>query len=107
LLHYKRGCRICRVYQRHPVISIQTWHNKEWGTNMGQSHSRTSPTERPPKELLLSVYTQIQEGSSGKASDQPIVCRFCGNNQIMSVSRGGEPNFEEFNLSSLYRMSHN
>jgi hypothetical protein len=46
--------------------------DKEWGTNMGQSHSPTSLTAQSPKELLVSVYTQIQEGSSG-ASDQPIV----------------------------------
>jgi hypothetical protein len=43
--------------------------DKEWGTNMGQSHSPTSLTERSPKELLLSVYMQIQEASSGKARD--------------------------------------
>jgi hypothetical protein len=47
--------------------------DKEWGTNMGQSHSPTSLTAQSPKELLVSVYTQIQEVSSGKASDQPIV----------------------------------
>jgi hypothetical protein len=33
------------------------------------------------------------------------IVSFHGDNQIMSVSRGGKPNFEEFNLSSLYRMS--
>jgi hypothetical protein len=38
-------------------------------TNMGQLHSPTSLMEGSPKELLLSVYTQIQEGSSGKAGD--------------------------------------
>jgi hypothetical protein len=27
------------------------------------------------------------------------------NDQIMSASRGGKPDFEEFNLSSLYQMS--
>jgi hypothetical protein len=31
------------------------------------------------------------------------IISFCGNDQIMSVSRGGEPDFEEFNLSSLYQ----
>jgi hypothetical protein len=56
---------------------VQTWQDKEWGTNMGRSHSPTSLTEQSPKELLLSVYTQIQEGSSGKASDGPMVCRHC------------------------------
>jgi hypothetical protein len=34
------------------------------------------------------------------------IVSFRGDDRIMSVSRGGEPNFEEFNLSSLYRMSH-
>jgi hypothetical protein len=33
------------------------------------------------------------------------ILSFRGNNQIMSVSRGGEPNFEEFKVSSLYQMS--
>jgi hypothetical protein len=33
------------------------------------------------------------------------IVSFHGNDQIMSVSRHGEPNFEEFNLSSLFRMS--
>jgi hypothetical protein len=33
------------------------------------------------------------------------IVSFHGNDRIMSVSRGGEHNFEEFNLSSLYRMS--
>jgi hypothetical protein len=33
------------------------------------------------------------------------IVSFCGDNQIMSVSRGGKPDFEEFNLSSLYQMS--
>jgi hypothetical protein len=47
------------------------WQDKEWGTNMGRSHSPTSPTEQSPKELLLSVYTQIQEGSSGKPMMDP------------------------------------
>jgi hypothetical protein len=75
MLSYKRGCRICHMYQRHPGISVQMWQDKEWGTNMGQSHSPTSLTEWSPKILLLSVYTQIQEGSSGKASDQTIICR--------------------------------
>ncbi len=96
---------VCSVYQRHPGISIQMQQDKEWGTNMGRLHSPTSLTEQSPKELLLSVYTQIQEGSSGKASDQPIlvvIVSFRGDGQIMSVSRGGKPNYEEFNLSSLY-----
>jgi hypothetical protein len=65
------------VYQRHLGISYQMQQDKEWGTNMGWSHSPTSLTEGSPKELLLSVYTQIQEGSSGKASDWPILCRHC------------------------------
>jgi hypothetical protein len=56
---------------------VQMLQDKEWGTNMGQSHSPTSLTERSLKEFLLSVYTQIQEGSSGKASDQPLLCRHC------------------------------
>jgi hypothetical protein len=30
---------------------------------------------------------------------------FRGDDRIMSVSKGGEPNFEEFNLSSLYQIS--
>jgi hypothetical protein len=34
------------------------------------------------------------------------IVSFRGDDRIMSVSRGGEPNFEEFNLSSLYQMSH-
>ncbi len=67
----------CHVYQRHLGISYQMQQDKEWGTNMGWSHSPTSLTEGSPKELLLSVYTQIQEGSSGKASDWPILCRHC------------------------------
>jgi hypothetical protein len=71
MLRYKRGCRICRVYQRHPGIFVQMRQDKEWGTNMGRSHSPTSPTEQSPKELLLSVYTQIQEGSSGKPMMDP------------------------------------
>jgi hypothetical protein len=29
------------------------------------------------------------------------IVSFRGNDQIMSVSRGGKPNFEEFNLSCL------
>jgi hypothetical protein len=33
------------------------------------------------------------------------IVSFHGNDQIMSVSRGGKHNFEEFNLSSLYQMS--
>jgi hypothetical protein len=33
------------------------------------------------------------------------IASFHGNDQIMSVSRGGEPDVEEFNISSLYRMS--
>jgi hypothetical protein len=33
------------------------------------------------------------------------IVSFHGNDRIMSVSRGGEPDFEEFNLSSLYWMS--
>jgi hypothetical protein len=65
------------VYQRHPGISIQMRQDQEWCTHMGRSHSPTSPTERSPKELLLSVYTQIQDCSFGKVSDQPIVSRHC------------------------------
>jgi hypothetical protein len=30
------------------------------------------------------------------------IVSFHGDDQIMSISRGGEPDFEEFNLSSLY-----
>jgi hypothetical protein len=41
----QRGCRICRVYQRHPGISVQMRQDKEWGTNMGRSHPPTSLTE--------------------------------------------------------------
>jgi hypothetical protein len=87
MLNYKRGCCICCVYQRHPGISVQSRQDKEWGTNMGRSHSPTSPTEQSPKELLLSVYTQIQAGSSGKASDRPIVCRH-------SIIPWQQPNYE-------------
>jgi hypothetical protein len=31
------------------------------------------------------------------------IVSFRGDDQIMSVSRGGEPDFEEFNLSCLYQ----
>jgi hypothetical protein len=31
------------------------------------------------------------------------IVSFRGDNRIMSVSKGGEPDFEEFNLSSLYQ----
>jgi hypothetical protein len=31
------------------------------------------------------------------------IVSFCGDDHIMSVSKGGERNFEEFNLSSLYQ----
>jgi hypothetical protein len=58
------------------------------------------------KELLLSVYTQTQEGSSGKASDWPLlvgILSFRGVDQTVSVSRGGKLNFKEFNLSCLYQ----
>jgi hypothetical protein len=51
--------------------------DQEWCTHMGRSHSPTSPTEWSPKELLLSVYTQIQDCSFGKVSDQPIISRHC------------------------------
>jgi hypothetical protein len=40
-------------------------------------NSPTPPTERSPKELLLSVYTQIQNCSFGKVGDRPIICRHC------------------------------
>jgi hypothetical protein len=33
------------------------------------------------------------------------IVSFCGNDQIMSVSKGREPDLEEFNLYSLYQMS--
>jgi hypothetical protein len=33
------------------------------------------------------------------------IVSFRGDDQIMNVSRGGKPDFEEFNLSSLYQMS--
>jgi hypothetical protein len=33
------------------------------------------------------------------------IVTFRGDDRIMSVSKGGEPNFEEFNLSSLYQIS--
>jgi hypothetical protein len=33
------------------------------------------------------------------------IVSFRGDDRIMSVSKGGEPDFEEFNLSSLYQMS--
>jgi hypothetical protein len=33
------------------------------------------------------------------------IVSFHGDDQIMSVSKGGEPDFGEFNLSSLYQMS--
>jgi hypothetical protein len=73
----KRACYTTKEAAVFPVcirgilagISIQMWQDKEWGTNMGQLHSPTSLTEGSIKELLLSVYTQTQEGSSGKASD--------------------------------------
>jgi hypothetical protein len=78
MLQYKRGCHICHMYQRrHLGISVKMRQDKEWGTNMGQSHSPTSLMEGSLKELLFSVYTQILEGSSGKASDQPLLCRHC------------------------------
>jgi len=34
------------------------------------------------------------------------IVSFRGDDRIISVSKGGEPDFEEFNLSSLYRISH-
>jgi hypothetical protein len=71
------SCCICGMYQRHLEISVQTQQDQEWCTNMGGSHSPTSPTEWSPKELLLSVYTQIQDFSFGKVSDRPIICRHC------------------------------
>jgi hypothetical protein len=33
------------------------------------------------------------------------IVSFRGNDHIMSVSKGGKPDFEEFNLSSLYQIS--
>jgi hypothetical protein len=33
------------------------------------------------------------------------IVSFRGDDRIMSVSKGGEPDFEEFNLSSLYQIS--
>jgi hypothetical protein len=33
------------------------------------------------------------------------IVSFRGDDRIMNVSKGGEPNFEEFNLSSLYQIS--
>jgi hypothetical protein len=33
------------------------------------------------------------------------IVSFRGNDRIMSVSKGGKPDFEEFNLSSLYQIS--
>jgi hypothetical protein len=33
------------------------------------------------------------------------IVSFHGDDRIMSVSKGGEPDFEEFNLSSLYQIS--
>jgi hypothetical protein len=33
------------------------------------------------------------------------IVSFCGDDHIMSVSKGGKPDFEEFNLSSLYQIS--
>jgi hypothetical protein len=33
------------------------------------------------------------------------IVSFRGDDHIMSVSKGGEPDFEEFNLSSLYEIS--
>jgi hypothetical protein len=33
------------------------------------------------------------------------IVSFHGDDHIMSVSKGGEPDFEEFNLSSLYQIN--
>jgi hypothetical protein len=33
------------------------------------------------------------------------IVSFRGDDHVMSVSKGGEPDFEEFNLSSLYQIS--
>jgi hypothetical protein len=101
-----KHCLVDVKKERHLGISIQTQDYKEWGTNMGRLHSPNSPKERSPKELLLSVYTQIQEGSSGKLVIDPLflgIVSFSGDNQIMSVSRGGNPDFEEFILSSFHQ----
>jgi hypothetical protein len=109
MLCYKRGRCICHVYQRHPGISIQRRQDKEWCTNMGRSHSPTSLTERSPKELLLSVYTQrYKTVYLEKSVIDPLfvgIVSIRGDDHIMSVSKGGKPDFEEFNLSSLYQMS--
>ncbi len=67
-----------------------------------------SPTLRNLTYHPCTKLAKSNQGSSGKASDQPSfvgIVSFHGDDRIMSVLRGGEPDFEEFNLSSLYQMS--
>jgi hypothetical protein len=50
----------------------------------------------------------INRGENNKASDWPIVCRNCiilWQQPNYECIQGWEPNFKEFNLSSLYQMN--
>jgi hypothetical protein len=75
---------------------------------MGQSHSPTSPTEDPLKYYCCLFTHRYKTVHLEKSVIDPLfigIVSFRGDDHIMSVSKGGEPNFVEFNLSSLYQIS--
>jgi hypothetical protein len=106
---HKRGCHICHVYQRHPGISVQMQQDKDgvptWADHILPLHQQNDPLKN---YCCLFTHRCNKKVHLEKPVINPLfvgIVSFRGNDRIMSVSRGGEPDFEEFNLSSLYQMS--
>jgi hypothetical protein len=75
---------------------------------MGRSHSPTPLTEQSPKEYCCLFTHRYKTVYLEKLVIDPSfvgIVSFRSDDRIMSVSKGGEPDFKEFNLSSLYQMS--
>jgi hypothetical protein len=112
LVDVKGDKRACYATKEAAVfaISVQTRQDKEWCTNMHWvDHILPLHQQNDPLKNYCCLFThRYKTVHLEKSVIDPSfvgIVSFHGGNRIMSVSKGGEPDFEEFNLSSLYQMS--